>query len=94
MDAEEYEEWSKKAACREVDPELFFPDAQIGRPSSAGERSMQVRNAKLICKGCNALSQCREYALAREEPHGIWGNMTPRERRFELRRRARLGLRT
>ena len=94
MDAEEYEEWPKRAACREVDPELFFPDAETGRPSSLGERSQQVRDAKLICKGCNALFQCLAYALDREEPHGIWGGMTPRERRFELRRRGRLGLRT
>nr|WP_308213010.1 WhiB family transcriptional regulator [Nocardia amikacinitolerans] len=24
--------------------------------------------------------QCRDYALAADEPNGIWGGLTPRER--------------
>jgi WhiB family transcriptional regulator, redox-sensing transcriptional regulator len=63
-------------ACAEVDPELFFPEK--------GE-SVKAANAKAICDGCEIRAACAAYAVRRGEPHGIWGGMTPEERR-EVRR--------
>jgi hypothetical protein len=64
------------ALCAQVDPELWFP--KLGSPSSA---------ALLICQDCPARVDCLEWALTAREEHGIWGGMTPRQRRDELRRR-------
>ncbi|QNJ96044.1 WhiB family transcriptional regulator [Mycolicibacterium fluoranthenivorans] len=54
---------------------MFFPEDQ-GR-HGLYERQ---RRAKQICRDCPVLKQCREYALATPEVHGIWGATTPRER--------------
>lgn len=74
------EDWTAQAACREVDPELFFP-----HPSDA--RGAAV--AKSICAGCPVIDQCRDGALARREPHGVWGGLDERERHNAIRRARR-----
>jgi WhiB family transcriptional regulator, redox-sensing transcriptional regulator len=37
--------------------------------------------AKQICRSCPVLEACRSYALDAAEPYGIWGALTPSERR-------------
>ncbi|MCG5217267.1 WhiB family transcriptional regulator [Streptosporangium sp. KLBMP 9127] len=64
--------WASRGACRTSDPELFFPLA------SSAE---QVRRAKAICGACQVISECRAYALRAGEREGIWGGLTPEERR-------------
>lgn len=76
--------WADRGACRDADPELFFPS----RESSPA----QVVAAKRICGGCPVLKQCGDYAVAAGERIGIWGGMTGDERR-EIRREARQRLR-
>jgi hypothetical protein len=74
-------EWQGRAACRDVDPERFFPMAEAGP-----ELARQVARAKRVCTGCPVLAQCREFALA-ELAHGIAGGMTEAERAaFRARR--------
>ena len=66
------------AACREVDPELWFPPA--------GRRGSKIgKQAKAICAECPAKAACLQYALDTDQREGIWGGMTARER-TELRR--------
>lgn len=36
--------------------------------------------AKAVCAGCTFLTECRDWALVREE-FGIWGGTTPQERK-------------
>ena len=74
--------WHAAAACRDADPELFFPDGDI-RSARA-----QVKTAKLICRGCPVRVTCLNWALASGQDDGIWGGMTEDERRW-LRRRGR-----
>jgi len=67
--------WVGEAICSETDPELFFPEK--GKPAAM---------AKLVCRRCPVLEQCREYAVnAPMVLEGVWGGTTVRERR-ELRR--------
>ena len=56
--------WMSRAACREVDPELFFPIAVTG----PGAR--QAAAAKAVCRPCAVRSNCLSYALA-AMPEGI-----------------------
>ena len=76
-------DWRHDAACREADPELFFPDDT--RPVRA-----QVKAAKLICRGCPVSATCLSWALASGQQAGIWGGLTEDERRG-LHRRGRPG---
>jgi WhiB family redox-sensing transcriptional regulator len=72
--------WMLRGACRQVDPELFFPIAVKG----PAER--QVREAKAVCSACAVRPDCLSYALA-AMPEGIWGGTTPQERQAGLRTR-------
>ena len=75
-------DWRVNAACRDADPELFFPEGDI---SSA---RVQVKTAKLICRGCPVSATCLSWALADGHETGIWGGLTEDERR-KLHRRGR-----
>jgi WhiB family transcriptional regulator, redox-sensing transcriptional regulator len=70
-------DWRHRARCRNVSPELFFPDATDNK---------QIAKAKAVCKLCPVQLQCREWALRTNEA-GIWGGMTDEERRAVRRRR-------
>ncbi|MGI5155779.1 WhiB family transcriptional regulator [Microbispora sp. CA-102843] len=58
-----------RPACRDVDPELFFPE-QIGPVN---------RMARTVCRLCPIQAECVEYALA-YDLHGIWGGTSRQER--------------
>lgn len=77
--ADETRHWRHDAACFGEDLDLFFP---VG---VAGPAVWQVSQAKAICEDCPVRAQCLEYALRSGQDHGIWGGLTPQERR-ELRR--------
>jgi WhiB family transcriptional regulator, redox-sensing transcriptional regulator len=80
--ADEERDWWLDAACREVKPELFFPD-----PGQVP----QVAAAKAICAGCKVRGPCLEAALhgpqARDDHSGIFAGTTASER-VRLRGRA------
>ena len=69
------DEWRRNAACRDTDPDLFFP---VGTTGPAIE---QIESAKAVCRACHAQSLCLEYALATNQDSGIWGGTSEDERR-------------
>jgi WhiB family transcriptional regulator, redox-sensing transcriptional regulator len=75
-------DWHDQAACRDADPDLFFPDSDV-RSARA-----QVKAAKLICRGCPVRTLCLSWALDCGQAHGIWGGLTEDER-HRLHRRMR-----
>ena len=80
---DDYLQWSKNAACRDTDPNLFFP---IGTRGPAVE---QIVNAKKLCRACIAQVACLQYALNNKIDYGIWGGATEDERRRILKSRAK-----
>ncbi|EID78638.1 MULTISPECIES: WhiB family transcriptional regulator [Rhodococcus] len=69
-------DWQRDAACRGYESSTFFhPDRERGRA-----RAMRDFRAKMICRGCPVLVQCREHALSVGEPYGIWGGLSANER--------------
>jgi WhiB family redox-sensing transcriptional regulator len=74
-----YASWRLNAACRQVDPELFFP---IGTSGPAIE---QVGLAKGICQACPVREACLGWALRNQIAFGIWGGTTEEDRHL-LRR--------
>ena len=75
--------WRDYAACRDEDPELFFPDG------NTGPARQQAEQAKQVCKRCAAIGHCALLALESGVDDGVWGGMTEDERRIFKRRRAR-----
>ena len=75
-------DWRTVAACRNTDPELFFP---IGTTGPAVE---QIRTAKAVCDQCAAREPCLEFAMRTRQDSGVWGGMTEDER-HRLRRLSR-----
>ncbi len=74
--------WRSHAACRNEDPELFFPRGE-GTPNTE-----QIDEAKAICRACPVLAACRRWALTTGQDHGVWGGLSESERRRVLRRLA------
>jgi WhiB family redox-sensing transcriptional regulator len=81
-------DWRHRAACRDEDPELFFP---IG---TTGPALHQVDEAKAVCRRCEAVDECLSWALDSEQDAGVWGGLDEDERRTLKRRRLRTALRT
>jgi WhiB family redox-sensing transcriptional regulator len=68
--------WVQRALCRQVDPELFFPDSKGG----------STREARNICRRCEVRAECLELALRyehdldRSHRFGVWGGLTAAHR--------------
>lgn len=77
----ERDDWRQHAACRDYEPEAFFPVAQPGK-GVAGARMVaaEVEYAKAVCARCPVRVECLTGALERDERYGIWGGMTTEER--------------
>ena len=69
------QEWLDQAACRDLDPERFFPES--GEQTKAAE-------AKAICAGCQVRDHCLELAVKAaggiDQDHGVFGGTLPSER--------------
>jgi len=64
--------WMERAACRGRSlTDVFFPD----RPGPS------PRHALEICEGCVVISECLGYSVLKGERSGVWGGMTPTQRR-------------
>ncbi len=74
-------DWRHGAACRDQEPDLFFPTGDTG------PALLQIEEAKDICRACPVIYQCLQWALESGQDYGIWGGLSEQERR-SLKRRA------
>jgi WhiB family transcriptional regulator, redox-sensing transcriptional regulator len=81
-------DWRHRAACRDEDPELFFP---IG---NTGPALLQIEEARAVCRRCEVVDTCLQWALESGQDAGVWGAMSGDERRALKRRTARNRART
>ena len=58
--------WMSRGACRQADPELFFPITAV-----TGQAARQVEAAKAVCGPCAVRANCLSYAFE-AMPQGIW----------------------
>lgn len=73
--------WRALAACATSDVD-FYPERYAH--AGLGHRSAltpDVLRAKAVCATCPVQPECLAYALDADEPSGIWGGLTPDERR-------------
>ncbi|WP_030595420.1 WhiB family transcriptional regulator [Streptomyces anulatus] len=78
--------WRTHAACRDEDPDLFFP---IG---TSGPAIAQAEEAKALCRTCPVMERCLDWALESGQDYGVWGGTDEADRRRIQRRAARLRL--
>lgn len=78
--------WRRAAACRDLDPNRFFP---VG---VTGEAIEQIAEAKSICARCPVLDDCLSFAITTNQEFGVWGGTSEEERRV-LRRQWRARVR-
>ena len=69
------DDWRKLAACRHTEPDLFFP---VG---TTGPAIDQIEAAKRVCRSCEVVEPCLEFALATNQESGVWGATSEEERR-------------
>lgn len=65
------EDWREDALCAQTDPEAFFPD-----------KGENPASAKDICRQCPVQIDCLDFAMRNNEPYGVWGGYTARERQY------------
>lgn len=86
-DAVDKVDWRHRAACRDEDPELFFP---VG---TTGPDADKIETAKAVCRSCTVTSECLSWALDTGQDAGVWGGLTEDERRALKRRLVRARVR-
>jgi WhiB family redox-sensing transcriptional regulator len=66
--------------CAEYDPDMFFPDTYV-------DNEVAIQAAKDVCNQCWLKNKCLDFAISTKEREGIWGGMTPGDRRRLVRKR-------
>ena len=83
-----YEMWQELQVAIDEAPEQVpctsYPDLFFGDDWNSA--IADLRAAKNLCKSCPIMLQCATYGLEAEEEHGVWGGLTPLDRK-KLRRR-------
>lgn len=86
LDSRGGEDWRDSAAClpsNDVNPEWFFNEGR-------GDVSRFNNAAKSVCFSCPVKRKCLDYAMGAGVTDGIFGGLTPEERKaLRLARRAR-----
>ncbi len=73
LDTPRGDAWQDLAACRDEDPELFFPKG------SEGPWILAIEQAKAVCRPCPVAAECLRFALDTHSD-GIFGGLTQPER--------------
>ncbi len=72
--------WAERAACRGMDPALFFPEHNVPIPQEAYD----------ACAECPVAAECLDYALTPPiERWGLWGRLGVRARSDYLKAKQR-----
>ena len=85
MEEPEYA-WRYKARCSGEDTDIFYP------PRDKNQYKVIAGKAKSFCFGengktyCPVRTECLWDAVSRDEPHGIWGGLSHRERNALVRK--------
>lgn len=66
----------------EGDPDWWFDYKQVGIQSkyNLSESSQETKMAISICERCDALQECRDWAIKYSNLGGVWGGLVPADR--------------
>ena len=78
----------RSGLCKDhPEPDIFFPERTAAAYGPAAEQ------AKAVCRGtetgvvCPVILECLFYGLVSDDPYGIWGGLSARERNALRRQR-------
>jgi WhiB family redox-sensing transcriptional regulator len=63
-------DWTEFASCRDLDPEVFF-----------NVKHSSTQQSREICSTCIVKHECLDFAIQNNEKIGVWGGLTPRQRK-------------
>jgi len=75
-DSPPFSDWRLHAACADWPLDSFY-----------GDESNATSQALRLCKKCPVRADCLNDAMTHNDPYGIWGGMTPEQRRWSRYRR-------
>lgn len=64
---------AEQGSCRTLDLAIFFDDDN-------------PKPAQRVCYGCPVRQECLDYALDTHQDQGVWGSMTPKQRKDHANR--------
>ena len=70
-------DWLQDAACRGKHPDIWYPPMDSPTPSD------YYTVGKLVCANCAVWEECMNFGA--DETWGMWGGLTPQERRGTVR---------
>ena len=76
--------WGQHASCKGKPAEWWFTDTY-----QTLQGRLDTARAKSVCEVCIVRVNCLQYALDNDESYGIWGGLTPVERGYRRKGRAR-----
>jgi len=68
-------DWRELSACRDSDPDIFFP---VG---TTGPAVNMIEKATTVCAVCTVQEECLLYALETNQEAGVWGGLPEDDRR-------------
>ena len=76
--------FSSHASCSDaLEPDMWFPEEVGGKSGRGWSRTPSANFARAICRGCEAFTECKEYALQFQDLAGIWADQDRHERHAE-----------
>lgn len=76
--------FTNHASCADaINPDIWFPEEKSGRAGRNWSRTPSANLARSICKGCEAFTECKEYAIRFQDLAGIWADQDRHERHAE-----------
>lgn len=76
--------WTTWAACK-----AYFASGETTADWYADAATHACREAVEICNSCPVQKRCLEHAMETDEAHGVWGGLTPAQRRMLARGHSR-----
>jgi WhiB family redox-sensing transcriptional regulator len=84
-------DWIDEGICRDYkSPDDWYLGGEYA-PMLTGGYNAETSRAIAICRTCPVMAECARYAIEHNEVHGVWGSLTPYDRRVIRLRKQRQG---
>ena len=85
--------WMLKAKCFDSGlADLFVPQVGSKRATEDRNRAMAICNGTKDGRPCPVRADCAEYAVAHGISRGVWGGLSSRQLKLEIKERAKQGV--
>ena len=68
-------DWLTRAPCKGLHADFFFPPVESKVPNQF------YAVGKYVCNACPVWQECKEYGEDNEEVWGLWGGLSPQDRK-------------